>query len=171
MHTRSLNAKCWYFFSKVVVPVRHILLLFSIQQPTVVCWATLNFISTVTYSRPIVYENVCGMALPRYYYLLSIISLHFTYFHICCGTLHIGKRNDKRSAKIHVCMEYCAPLSTKNLPGVKGWLTTSLPSVSLLSRKCGSLDVSQPHGPLQPVTGIALTSKYSLSTRYFSLFK
>jgi hypothetical protein len=56
-----------------------------------------------------------------------------------------------------------------------GWrvgLTALLPSVSPLSRKCGSLDISQPYGPPQRVTGIAflIQRKPSVMEEYIASF-
>jgi hypothetical protein len=54
-------------------------------------------------------------------------------------------------------------MSTRNLPGGKVHPThkpNNLTSVSRLSRKCGSLDISQPFEIPRPVTGIAIPFTY-----------
>jgi hypothetical protein len=61
-------------------------------------------------------------------------------------------------------------MSTRNLPADKGRPARNADNLTdirqPMSRKCGSLDVSQPHGPPWRVTGIAFFS----NLRNFKLF-
>jgi hypothetical protein len=94
--------------------------------------------------------------------LYLIIGAHYVTSRKVAGSIPdkvIGFFNWPNPSSRTMALGSTQPL-TEIILGVKGgWcirLTTLLPSVSWLFRKCGNLNVSQPYGPSQSVIRIAL---------------
>jgi hypothetical protein len=72
-------------FCNPELSVRLIALLFGLQQPTMICRATIDFVS-ITCSKSVVYKKVCAVSLHKVAYIILVmktISLEvLTYFHV-----------------------------------------------------------------------------------------